>query len=388
MAGYVMVKIISRSPGDGFTFSTFTNLVNSITCDVEAYYVWCNPTKNLVKFFDTTIFTKPNVVIGIKDLLEFKELTEFNYWEDSVQYGVEFLDAVAAKHPDKNFIIFTSLENIKLEPVASPNIQFISWGGDCTNQSGEYPGIVPVLDKNFDSDRLYISLNRNKRPHRIATLSYLFGKGYDETGIITYLGEHQDPRTFDQLLDYLPWQFEERNYDIRDAMIAGYPKIIKNQSLVADDFDIYTINNDNDNVGNFNQRLRSKYQNSFVEIVSETTFSARGYLLTEKTLNSIYGCNFPIILSGAGAVAHLRDIGFDMFDDIVDHSYDTITNPIDRIATSIENNKKLLVDFEYVKHTWLANKHRFEKNVDIAKHKMYHWYRNRTIDQFNRISWH
>jgi len=382
-----MLKIISRSPNDEFTFSTFTDLVNSISCDFEAYYVWSNPIETIRGFFDTTVFTKPNVVIGIKDLLEFKELTEFNYWQDSAQYGVEFLDHVAAENPDKNFIIFTSLENITLEPVASSNLQFISWGGDITNQSSVYPGIAPVLDKNFDSDRLYINLNRYKRPHRIAVLSYLFGKGYDQTGKITYLDQYRDTRTFDHLLDYLPWQFEERHYAVRDAMIDGYPKIIQNQSLIADDFEIYH-NGNNDNVENFNQRLRPKYQNSFVEIVSETTFYPPGYLLTEKTLNSIYGCNFPIILCGGGAVAHLREIGFDMFDDIVDHSYDTIANPIDRIATSIENNKKLLVDFEYVKHVWLANRHRFEHNVNTARNKMYDWYRRRTIDQWNCINWY
>ena len=377
-----MVDIISRAPHDSFTYELFNELIRDLSCEYQAYYIWSNPPDKLRKFLSNTKFSKPNIIIGIKDLLDLWE--EYNWWHDTAQQGIKLLDALASQHPDKNFIIFTSLENIELESKA-PNIQYITWGGDIVNQADNYQTVVPVLDKNLNSDRTYISLNRNRRPHRLVTLSYLFGKEHDRAGHITYLGQQIDVQNFDNLLDCLSWEFEGRHDNARTAMLNGYSKFYNNKSLLTDDYQIY--DRANDNVTNFNQRLRSKYQNSFVEIVSESSFSAPSYMLTEKTLNSMYGCNFPIILSGVGAVAHLREIGFDLFDDIIDHTYDTIANPFDRIISAIDDNQRLLLDSSHAKTNWKNNQNRFEYNINLAKTKLYPWYCQRTIDQFNKVKW-
>lgn len=117
--------------------------------------------------------------------------------------------------------------------------------------------------------------------------------------------------------------------------------------------------------------------------MTETTFVPKSYFLTEKTLQSFYGCNFPIILGGYGIVRHLRDVGFDMYDDIIDHSYDTIANPFDRIVTAIESNRRLLLDSDYAKSSWAANRDRFAKNIEVAK-TMYSWYRKRAVQTFTK----
>jgi hypothetical protein len=378
-----MIKTISRAPNDNFTFNLYTKLVSNLTCDFEAYYIWSNPPHELKGFLNKTKFTKPNVILGIKDLLD--QWEDHNWWHAQAQPGIKLLDQLANLHSDKNFIIFTSLENIRLEKITSPNIQFIPWGGDIVNQADRYQKVIPVLNKNLNSDKTYISLNRNRRDHRLVTLSYLFGKEYNQNGYITYLAQQIDTQNFDNLLDCLPWEFEERHDDARTAMLDGYSKFYNNKSLLADDYLIY--NQTNDNVTNFNQSLRAKYQNSFVEIITESSFSAPSFMITEKTLNSVYGCNFPILLSGLGAVAHLRDVGFDVFDDIVDNSYDLIANPFDRIITAIEANKQLLMDSEYVKKLWLQNKNRFENNIAIAQTTMYDWYQQRAVTQFTLLEW-
>jgi hypothetical protein len=309
---------------------------------------------------------------------------DHNFWSDEPSAGVALIDDMASRFPNTNFILFTSLENIDLESIKSTNIQFVPWGGDIVNQADTYQSIEPVLDKNFNSKKTFISLNRNRRQHRVATLSYLFGKGYDKFGEITYLGQYLDVG-IDNLLDYLPWRFNEHQTDIRAAMIDGYPKFYNNKSLATDNYEIY--DEVNDNVKNFNQSLSLKYENSFVEIVSESSFSAPSFMITEKWMNSVYGCNFPILVSGCGTIAHLREVGFDVFEDIVDHSYDTIANPFDRIATAIDNNHRLLTDTDYAKELWKSNQHRFEKNIDIAKNTIYQWYKDRTDRQFNQLTW-
>jgi hypothetical protein len=105
------------------------------------------------------------------------------------------------------------------------------------------------------------------------------------------------------------------------------------------------------------------------------------FVLTEKTAHSFYGCNFPIILSGCGAVAYLRELGLDLFDDVVNHGYDRIPNPFDRIVTAIDANRRLLTDANYAKQSWAYCQSRFKSNVRVM-HDIYSLYENRTRQKF------
>jgi len=382
-----VINIIKRAPNDDFTFELFKDLLESVDHKFEAHYIWSNPPKRLKRILETTEFTQPNVVIGIKDMLDQWEV--YNVWEHRAQAGVRLIDTVAAKNPDKNFIIFTSLENIQSEEVLSPNVQFVCWGGDITNQAAVYPDVEPVLDKNFYSERPYICLNRNAREHRVVTLSYLFGRGYENSGEISFLGDRMGNNKSTNLHDNLSWDFESIQADFfvdnRVVMQEGFVKFCEASDLDRDDYDIYE--EENDNVTNFDLNLRDKYLHSFVEIVSESSFVPPAYNVTEKTLNSIYGCNFPILLGGVGIVQLMRDIGFDMFDDIVDHSYDTITNPFNRIINAVECNKQLLLDHARTKKLWQGNQSRFESNIKIAQTQLYPWYKQRATAQFRQLKW-
>ena len=378
------LNIRSRPPNDEFSFSLLKSLLESIEHDYEAYHIWTNPPGTFQNFLEKLLKPwKPNIVIGIKDLLDMWK--DFNWWQDTIQLGPSLIVDLANKYPNKNFIIFTSLENLDQEVGSIDNVQFIPWGGDFTNQQWAYAGMEPVLNKNFNSNKNFISLNRHARDHRMVLLSYLFGLGYDQWGDISFL--HQVGWSTKDLLEVLPWEFSmDRHADDREIILSGYSKVHRNEDLVKDDYLIYTggVNN---NYVNFENKLRSRYENSFVEIITESSFTPPSYMITEKFLHSIYGCNFPILLSGAGAVAHLREVGFDMFDDIVDHSYDSMPDPFDRIINAVKLNSRLLTDGDHIKSLWKDNRSRFERNVEFAKKDMYDWYRNRATEKFKEIRW-
>jgi hypothetical protein len=64
--------------------------------------------------------------------------------------------------------------------------------------------------------------------------------------------------------------------------------------------------------------------NSLVSIVNETNdFSIPNIQLSEKTFKVFAWHQIPIFSASPNQVETVRRIGFDMFDDIVDHSYDT-----------------------------------------------------------------
>jgi len=82
-----------------------------------------------------------------------------------------------------------------------------------------------------------------------------------------------------------------------------------------------------DNTQNF-INLVNIYKNSNINIVTETMYYERYGIITEKTLQSFGAMQLPIIIGYKGIVSDLRSFGFDMFDDIIDHSYDKLSNDV------------------------------------------------------------
>jgi hypothetical protein len=74
------------------------------------------------------------------------------------------------------------------------------------------------------------------------------------------------------------------------------------------------------------------YRNSLFHLVAET--SIEHYQLSEKIFKTFLAGQIPIMCGPQNSVAHLRDLGFDMFDDIIDHNrYDSISDWKQRINT-------------------------------------------------------
>ena len=288
------------------------------------------------------------------------------------------------KHPDKKFVLFAGMENLDIT-LSEPNLYIIPWGGELVNQRSSYIELKPVMEKNFQSKKTFICLNRNSRDHRIVALSYLFGSGIAESGMVSYLDDPDQDKSM-PFLDRISWEFGPEHDEIRTKILQGSELIKSSDNFVNDTFDIYHVygNKATDNIGNFENRLRSLYQDSFVEIVSESSFAPTSFIVTEKTAHTFYGCNFPIILGGVGIIAHLRELGLDMFDDVIDHSYDTIANPFDRIVSAIESNRRILTDPDYAKKSWKDCESRFENNVQAIKN-IYAYYEHRARHKLSAI---
>jgi len=283
------------------------------------------------------------------------------------------------KNSNKKFIIFSSLENLHQE-LSLDNVYIIPIGGCITKQCHLYPEILPVTNKNFNSDKTFISLNNHPRLTRIILVNYLYGLNLESHGWISHLGQD----FYKDYLDVVPWKFQPRHRAHQEILHQGNQKLLLLKNSPQDQY-ISDFKDDwFDNVSNF-ERLRSRYENSFIEIVSETSSEYQSFLLTEKYLNSVYACNFPIFNGSPGMVKFIREFGFDVFDDIIDHSYDSIINPIDRVFSAIQLNLKFLNDLEKSKLAWTSCYKRFLNNVEFARQGMYFHYESRAEKIFNHI---
>jgi hypothetical protein len=306
------------------------------------------------------------VVIGVKDHLS---AGDFNYWQDNIPAMAEYLQNMFEYYSQKKFILLTSVENLDFY-IKNDNVRIVPWGGDLTNQQLAYQKLEPVLDKNFDSKYIYLSLNRNRRTHRAMLVSLLYGLNLNQHGLISCMFQDK----IDDLYKYTLWPELE-------IYRQGFNKFKSSNLPLTDNPEIYK-NCNNDNVSNFKNKLTNYYQNTFVEIITETSYTEKCYNLTEKTLNSIYGCCFPILLCSQGSVAFLRSMGMDVFDDVINHSYDKIDDPSERLYAAITDNLAILTD-PNIKEIWQANIHRFKNNVDFAKKTLYNFYSTRAESLFS-----
>jgi hypothetical protein len=87
------------------------------------------------------------------------------------------------------------------------------------------------------------------------------------------------------------------------------------------------------------------YSRSCFHVVMETHFDADqsdGTFLTEKTWKCIKYAQPFVIVGPAGTLQHLRDLGYRVFDSVLDNSYDGISDPTERWLAI----KKLLQDIK------------------------------------------
>lgn len=292
---------------------------------------------------------------------------------NQIRSNYKDLEDTIENNPQSQFILCnTTFEFRRNFTKPLDNLKFIHLGSDSQWSCVDgYLDINPVVDKNFNSKKHWISFSMNCkdwRLHRPLTGAFLLGLNAEAFGNLRMSGE--------EFTMHDGWEGYKYYHNFNDRkeinQLAAYDSIMETglQKLKKwTEFSEHEIfdNFPNRSDINFIQHLEPMYKDSFVEIVNETIFFQRGGILTEKTFQSMFGCNFPIIMSWQGSVACLRDMGYDMFDDVVDHSYDNIEQPLTRLAQALTRNKRLLFDGDYVKQQWIKNSERFLANVELWK---------------------
>ena len=95
-----------------------------------------------------------------------------------------------------------------------------------------------------------------------------------------------------------------------------------------------------DNFPNF-LALKYVYGSAAVNVVTETQYTEATGIVTEKTLLAMAAEQIPIVIGHQGIVNQCRRMGFDMFDDLVDNSYDTMSNEC-RVEMALMLNEDLI----------------------------------------------
>lgn len=88
---------------------------------------------------------------------------------------------------------------------------------------------------------------------------------------------------------------------------------------------------------------------------------------TEKTTKCFLLKQVPIWITPPKFVKNIRDLGFDVFDDLIDHSYDLELDPYKRISMAVGQLEKICTQTLEELNNWkTTNQHRFEHNRNLC----------------------
>jgi hypothetical protein len=203
-------------------------------------------------------------------------------------------------------------------------------------------------------DRMYsfCSLNRTARPDRVRLVHHFKQDNILHKGIVS-LGSDGDPYPYHEILDadfarQMPLLIDNLGADRERSTYESIPDIVK-QSIV-------------------NVIAEGAIVQAGIHTVEDTFIRP---LISEKTTKA-FACNqLPIWLATPGFVAHLRDKGFDVFDDLINHSYDSELHTVKRIEM-IAHEVKKLVDMgtdplrEFLQKNWSRLEHNRQHRFHVA----------------------
>lgn len=154
-----------------------------------------------------------------------------------------------------------------------------------------------------------------------------------------------------QVVEYL-----QQNYDIPNKFISLGEKV----KLPEYDYSTYY---GCENETNW-MRLQYVYTTSVLNIITETQYTECPGVISEKTLFAFLAQQIPIVIGYQGIVDHCEGLGFDMFRDVVDTSYDYLPDT-DRWRSAIDLNKQLLLCQKPIPDVEQRLKNNLQKILDL-----------------------
>jgi hypothetical protein len=238
------------------------------------------------------------------------------------------------------------------------------------NGKSAYGNELTKFPYQFEEDRNFLFMTYNRMPkfHRFALLVYLMHhnildntdwswiRGYEMSEL--YSGRYSD---LIQYLDQCPLPKEILKFEkeIKTLLDVQIKKSIYEIDCQVD-YPPYKIDTEASYSNN-------AYKNSYINIVTETNFDKNDIILTsEKSFIPLFFSQIPIIMASVNHIKKMKDrYGFDFFDDIVNHSYDSEPNPKKRFEMIINEILRLNNKKEEIVHFFKNNKSRFDRNVQI-----------------------
>jgi hypothetical protein len=353
--------------------------------------VWKRPNEIFYYFVKTSLH--------MEEMIKHKNLTFSPILQDCLKTCKNIFVCFLAEHESDDAKGYCVLKD-KLYELGLPDSQFYFLNNNFlfTNYNRKYGGRInfhrldllaitscSIFSHNkipFVTDKpgkLFICHNRNQKPHRYGILALLknggildnvnwsFVSGYKRNpDDVWAMGEILENDDLNRLVEDIRYFYaidkKQSDYEIGKSDFIGHQN-------VSDISELPPLSGAAMESGGYMLPERGiTYQNSYINIVTETQYKDDFDVvhITEKSFRPFNFYNIPIFVSTKYHVKYLKEnYGFDVFDDIVDHSYDNEPDIKKRIIMVYNEIKRLNDNKESVIKFYSENQDRFEKNREI-----------------------
>jgi hypothetical protein len=330
--------------------------------------------------------TARNVVIVMHDkFLHTSDDSQFGWYNKTpISETLYLLHKYCTDHPEQRFVLVT--ENFYVQDELSlltpeiSNLHIITSPHYYFQYDRGLETLQPLENKNPNTDKHVICLTGTPMDPRVITILYLIYSGVDKHTVMSMMAyerkkqipiKHYYDNTYDLSLFYKTIKDHVLVKELKaiDDTLGDYPFMVEKNFKLGK---------------NFITHLHKLYRESYIEIIQESTFMEPSAEISEKFIYSVYGKNFPIFIGTYRIVDVYRSLGFDVFDDIINHSYDDEPDPFLRIKKAIDLNYDLLCDRDKTIDLWGKNSHRFTENIKLFK-EFYNKEIKKTTIMLNKI---
>lgn len=171
----------------------------------------------------------------------------------------------------------------------------------------------------------FLSFNRTARQHRVWLFYLAIKHNLLQNGHFSFIfPDGSDTHFRGSMSDIVP-DSQELD-DILSSMTAKLPCELDTFHLPDHEKGGFTTNNNKKDI----------YLDSYIHIVTETSFFESGVCYTEKILRPMANLQPFLIVGNAFSLKELRELGFKTFHPFINEEYDAVSNPIERMKL-IEN---------------------------------------------------
>jgi hypothetical protein len=285
---------------------------------------------------------------------------------EAPSYRYNFVDTISkicnkCNLTTQDFIIFSGGLNQLNDPIKFANTLQVA--------------LVDAIAKHAVHDILptkkFLSLSRMPKEHRQLATVEILDRGIQDDGYISLGTAKLEPPHGNMDFELVPQRYKH----LMPMYIDGEVDLIAQHIPVDDRFTSAFVN--------------YVIETSYDREVSPTSWNLP--FLSEKTMKPFAWGQVPIFLNVANTIPYIRELGFDLFDDIIDHNYDKEPDPHIRIVKSVDQLQKICSwTIEDCRDYKSKNLHRFAHNMQLI-----HFYKNggeynlsvknlqKTLDSYN-----
>lgn len=330
---------------------------NSISSNIlSIFYPLVDNSENINRNnYDIIICTRDNIQDEFEEISKFvnnntKIIVDLVTESGCLDDFIRIFELISKTYNNLNFYllidgIFNHKFGDNVHVLSSPILSFLAFFENFFQKNHNQQYTIDNFDI-YKKENGITSLNGRLRMHRILLLLEFYKRNilFDKDNDISFLFYTSDKFNNEFYLDYV-------------NEMLGRGEISSEEYNILLDTTNHLPISVNGESGNIPSTVL--YGSSFKKIINLVTENTVGLECGEAEYNTITFTEkawipfrihqIPIYISQLGYVNELRLLGFDLFDDIVDHSYDNELDPFKRIILAVDEMDKLrnldLLDF-------------------------------------------